>query len=417
MAEMWSNFKYCDICHQPFKEAFSLLKHKMESHSVDNEPKKDFICEFCDMTFGSETKLKEHRKIYNHNRKDTWPCHVCGETFMKASKLLKHKRLHKESLKMKFTNHYKIDKCFDTSLVLKRSPEIIPKNIDIKKDDGEQVYEIISDDDDQNMEIEDAQPKEHEITSQDKTFNMALILNHKMDQVPKMAHITDHSPSLETIDVGAVDDIENDTMETDTLKDVIDTFALQDDIETKIKPYGGLVFLCSECQEEFDHLSDLRNHRQSCLKPEKPQPMTNITDSEPSNAETDLKNDTMETNASKWPFICKVTDIINDDDGIETHPSKHEVDAFVRKAFGLAIVIFVCSGCGDEFDLYSDLQNHRQSCLEAENSPPPTLHKCDLCDAQFIADNSEDLLKSHTDLMHGRPPKQQMTLWQPWITS
>jgi KRAB domain-containing zinc finger protein len=85
-----SDYYYCDLCGNKFREKCPLKVHIKKRHVQ----KIRYVCDACPgKSWATNHQLKRHIKIYHYNIRE-FKCEWCGKEFADKSKLVCHIRIH-----------------------------------------------------------------------------------------------------------------------------------------------------------------------------------------------------------------------------------------------------------------------------------------------------------------------------------
>jgi len=87
----------CEICNDPFRTNFNLMKHRIDIHKIGCSVK----CPICNIELESSTLLTAHMKSLHSEKHGGFRCAVCKIFFVGVLTLMRHKeRYHRRG---KFT--------------------------------------------------------------------------------------------------------------------------------------------------------------------------------------------------------------------------------------------------------------------------------------------------------------------------
>ena len=157
----------CDICYKVFAYRSTVIEHM----KIDHEgAAKKYKCEQCEKAFHKSSTLKRHvRNI--HQRKNSIKCKFCTKSLTRMDNLHAHmKRCHKDEYEKesKKIPDGKVDQMLrflevnmDNPSNIEGPPEIVIKDEPIEEMEETVYVAVIGDDEDQELQVTQATPKEN----------------------------------------------------------------------------------------------------------------------------------------------------------------------------------------------------------------------------------------------------------------
>lgn len=84
----------CSVCEKSFVDKFRLDIHNRQKHLDASDPRRFFLCKFCDGKFDTIDKLRYHKSRMHRQNSATFTCAYCQLVFNHRSYIIQHLQIH-----------------------------------------------------------------------------------------------------------------------------------------------------------------------------------------------------------------------------------------------------------------------------------------------------------------------------------